>query len=343
MSPAGVPGRASIARRVNRRQLGFEPIQLGFELGKLLEHAVQANGQVAIRSLGSVKRARRAPIERGVNRRLTIAPALVASVPVAMVVVASVLAACGKSEPYVNTTRRAPSSPATVPPHTVDLASRPELVPVLRVVRSFGTRFDAPAFLAAFDGHGQPCDLRTEAMRLNGASNPDPQQLSKMSARVESATVNAATVTVVDGGDTSTVHVRRTARGWVLAENGCALIANIRGAHDGDVDREAQSDLRNAITAAMTVFTDKQSYVAATPALLAEVEPSLKYAAFARAAVGVVGVHGETNRILLVTQSKSGTWFCIANNAGRVGYGIGAGFANVSTFAGCSKPSWPPV
>jgi hypothetical protein len=268
-----------------------------------------------------------------VNWRLTVA----------VVLATSVFGACGKSEPFVNATRRAPSSPATVPPHTVDLASRPELVPVLRVVRSFGTRFDAPMFIAAFDLRGQPCDLRKEAMQLNGARNPDPQQLSKISARVETASVNAATITIVDGGDTSTVHVRRTARGWVLAENGCALISNLRGAQNADVDRDAQSALRNAITAAKVIYTDSQSYAAATPAKLAEVEPTLEFAPLGRAGVGVVGVHAETNRILLVTASKSGTWFCIADNTRDVRYGNGPAFVRVSTFAACNQPSWPPL
>jgi hypothetical protein len=268
-----------------------------------------------------------------VNRRLTVAAVLAVCV----------LGACGKSEPFVNATRRAPSSPPTIPPHTVDLASRPELVPVLRVVRAFGSHFDAPTFLAAFDMRGQPCDLRTEATRLDGASNPDPQDASKISARVESATANAATVTVVDGGDTSTVHVRRAATGWVLAENGCALIANVRAAQDAAPDRKAQSDLRNAITAAMVIYTDQQSFAGASPDLLTKVEPSLKYAALVNAGVGVIGVEAAGNRILLVTQSRSGTWFCLASSGSKISYGTGPRSANVSTFLACNKPSWPPV
>jgi type IV pilus assembly protein PilA len=66
------------------------------------------------------------------------------------------------------------------------------------------------------------------------------------------------------------------------------------GARSRSQDRAAQSDLRNALVAAKTIYTDDSSYTAATEAGLATVEPSLCYVAAATASVssGAAGCAG---------------------------------------------------
>ena len=62
------------------------------------------------------------------------------------------------------------------------------------------------------------------------------------------------------------------------------------GARTRAQNRAAQSDLRNALVAAKTIYTDNSSYAGATAAGLAVVEPSLTYVAGAgtAAAVGIM-------------------------------------------------------
>jgi hypothetical protein len=57
---------------------------------------------------------------------------------------------------------------------------------------------------------------------------------------------------------------------------------------------------------------------------------------------GVVGVSIEPpNRILLTTQSESGTWFCVVDDAySGITFGQAATRSEVDTFEGCHAPAW---
>src|SRR5437660_9790630 len=63
-------------------------------------------------------------------------------------------------------------------------------------------------------------------------------------------------------------------------------IPTFLGARQRAQDRAAQSSLRNALTAAKTIYTDKQDYNDATAAGLLTVEPSLTYNAAGVASAG---------------------------------------------------------
>ena len=63
-------------------------------------------------------------------------------------------------------------------------------------------------------------------------------------------------------------------------------IPTFLGARKRAQDRAAQSSLRNALTAAKTIYTDNSSYKSADPAGLAAVEPSLTYKGAAEASTG---------------------------------------------------------
>jgi type IV pilus assembly protein PilA len=56
-------------------------------------------------------------------------------------------------------------------------------------------------------------------------------------------------------------------------------IPTFLGARQRAQNRAAQSSLRNALTAAKTIYTDAQSYTGASAAAMLAVEPSLTYAA----------------------------------------------------------------
>ncbi len=118
-------------------------------------------------------------------------------------------------------------------------------------------------------------------------------------------------------------------------------IPTFLGAQDRARDRGAQSDLRNALTAAKTVATDHSGYFLKddTNALdkdtMNATEPSLTFDVIANASNSVIGVTvGNTTvgavttvgtSVTLEKRSASGTWFGIGSDStGRVKYCKGA-------------------
>ncbi len=101
-------------------------------------------------------------------------------------------------------------------------------------------------------------------------------------------------------------------------------IPTFLGARERANDRAAQSSLRNAHTAAKTIYTDKQDYTAATDLELAKVEPSLKFEPAATASTGykIVSVNPASATTWSgAALSKSGKCFWIK----EVATGTGAG------------------
>ena len=92
-------------------------------------------------------------------------------------------------------------------------------------------------------------------------------------------------------------------------------IPQFLGARQRAQDSAAKSDLRNALTAEKTSYTDTQKYTLVT-ATLAAIEPSLKWNAAGgpQTTVGDV-VAGDNNVVCLQEASKSGTTFSIADIA----------------------------
>ena len=103
-------------------------------------------------------------------------------------------------------------------------------------------------------------------------------------------------------------------------------------------DRAAQSDLRNALTAAKTFYTDNETYSGFDNTDGAAIEPSLTWNMGATVK-GQVSVHvfaGDTDDVLLVGQSQSDRYFCIADDDGQTVTGGGTGAASdVDTIAAC--------
>jgi type IV pilus assembly protein PilA len=126
-------------------------------------------------------------------------------------------------------------------------------------------------------------------------------------------------------------------------------IPTFLGARARAQDRAAQSNLRNALTAEKTVYTDNQQYDATTANMKA-IEPSLNWngAITTRAATTVtVGTStgGTTNDTACITEtSKSGTVFSLADigagtNAGTY-YNKGACSLVTATVIGWSQTGW---
>ncbi|MDP8991543.1 MAG: hypothetical protein M3N31_00540, partial [Actinomycetota bacterium] len=78
-------------------------------------------------------------------------------------------------------------------------------------------------------------------------------------------------------------------------------------------DRAAQSSLRNALTAAKTIYTDNSSYATATAANLPAIEPSLTYKDAAVASTGQKDVSVSASDAVWAgaALSKSGKCFMI--------------------------------
>src|SRR5437588_6829492 len=85
------------------------------------------------------------------------------------------------------------------------------------------------------------------------------------------------------------------------------------GARHRAQDRAAQSDLRNAIAAAKTYFTNGDTYVGFNAAAAAAVEPSLTWANDAAAAVnGTTYINTATaTTVTMSERSASGVVFCL--------------------------------
>ena len=93
-------------------------------------------------------------------------------------------------------------------------------------------------------------------------------------------------------------------------------IPQFLGARQRAQDAATKSDLRNALTAEKTSYTDTQKYTATT-ATLAAIEPSLKWnvAGGPQVTVGDVATTGDANVVCLQQASKSGKTFSIADVA----------------------------
>jgi type IV pilus assembly protein PilA len=121
-------------------------------------------------------------------------------------------------------------------------------------------------------------------------------------------------------------------------------IPTFLGARDRANDRSAQSNLRNALTAEKTLYTDNQTYTDTTLAAgqnaLAAVEPSLTWVAPAGTyPIRNVSATGAAQSTILADQSATGTCFYVADVASP---GTPSGtFYATSTTSPCVQPALP--
>jgi type IV pilus assembly protein PilA len=108
-------------------------------------------------------------------------------------------------------------------------------------------------------------------------------------------------------------------------------IPTFLGAKSRSQDKSAQSSLRNALTNAKGIYTDSETYAAATAGAtgtLQQAEPSLSFSAAATASTDpkVVSVQGSVTGanpagsvVVMAAESKSGKCFAIADNVNGPG------------------------
>ena len=108
-------------------------------------------------------------------------------------------------------------------------------------------------------------------------------------------------------------------------------IPTFLGARKRAQDRAAQSSLRNALTAAKTIYTDNQSYTAATVAELKNTEPSLTFVAGATGSADAKTVAVDTSaasQFIGAVLSASGKCFYlqdVVSTTGGTTYAKGTG------------------
>jgi type IV pilus assembly protein PilA len=122
-------------------------------------------------------------------------------------------------------------------------------------------------------------------------------------------------------------------------------IPTFLGARQRAQNRAAQSSLRNALTAAKTIYTDAQSYAGVNAATMAAVEPSLTYAADAvtdSTGQNNIGVLGTATTFSAAALSASGTCYWIKENtASGTTYGSGTAATCSGTDANAAAlPAW---
>jgi type IV pilus assembly protein PilA len=112
------------------------------------------------------------------------------------------------------------------------------------------------------------------------------------------------------------------------------------GARQRAQDRAAQSDLRNALAAAKTFFTDDDTYVGFDAASAAsDIEPSLLWVTTSAPAVaGSVTINQATATVVEMSElSASGQVFCILDDTSGA---PGTTFGNVDGHAAVCAGGW---
>jgi type IV pilus assembly protein PilA len=115
-------------------------------------------------------------------------------------------------------------------------------------------------------------------------------------------------------------------------------IPTFLGARQRAQDRAAQSNIRNGLTAEKTFYTDNQVYSNDVPTMKG-IEPSLAWEAAATPSASgkvAVDVQDSANIVCVQAQSKSGTYFALADIA--TGGGAGTYYNK-----GASAPACPTV
>ncbi len=118
------------------------------------------------------------------------------------------------------------------------------------------------------------------------------------------------------------------------------MIPTFAGAKQRAQDRAAQSSLKNGLTAAKVVFSDRADFTLATTATLVGVEPDLSWVASATASTGPneMSVNpASTNYIVIAARSRSGTCFFISDDESAAS--VGAQFAKAG--GSCSASTAP--
>ena len=117
----------------------------------------------------------------------------------------------------------------------------------------------------------------------------------------------------------------------------------------GDVlaDDRAKNALNDVLLAAQLFYTGDESFSGLSTGAFEAREPSVSYTEGPIVnSPGVVGFISEDQRVMIVTVSETGTWFCVAEDRSTqpatVTFGGGDSNDAADSFEDCSNPVWPP-
>ena len=97
-------------------------------------------------------------------------------------------------------------------------------------------------------------------------------------------------------------------------------IPTFLGARSRAQDRAAQSGLRNALSAAKTLYTDNDSYSTVTTTAMASAEASLTYQTTASTEPSQISMSTTATQFTAAAMSKSGTCFWVRDISGVTTY-----------------------
>ena len=177
----------------------------------------------------------------------------------------------------------------------------------------------------------------------SGPPSPVPPRVLKRSRRRQVATVAVSTVAVIALVFFSVAGVRGVLRAdttGVAGQPDVTPSASVQPSSSPPPrqnpalpDRYVQSDLRNALVAARTYFTDGGTYTGFDPKSALKYEPSLTYDTATTASTTSISIRDVSDTsVLLVEKSTSGAVYCIAD---REPGGTTYGAADAQTVADC--------
>jgi type IV pilus assembly protein PilA len=111
------------------------------------------------------------------------------------------------------------------------------------------------------------------------------------------------------------------------------------GAKTRAEDRAAQTDLRSSLANAVTFWAEAGSYTGFDAVSAKVAEPNMTWVDATVPAPGEIAIQVANGpNLLLVTQSKSGTYYCVAEIANNpaTDRGVGTAFSDVDTVAECT-------
>jgi len=111
------------------------------------------------------------------------------------------------------------------------------------------------------------------------------------------------------------------------------------GAKTRAEDRAAQTDLRSSLANAVTFWAEAGSYTGFDAVAAKAAEPNMTWIDATAPAPGEIAIEVASGpNLLLVTQSKSGTFFCVAEVANNpaTDRGVGAAYSAVDTVPECT-------
>jgi type IV pilus assembly protein PilA len=115
-------------------------------------------------------------------------------------------------------------------------------------------------------------------------------------------------------------------------------IPTFLGARQKAQDRAAQSNLRNALTAAKTAYVDSQNYSSdVSNGVYSSIEPSLTFVSGASTSQGQISTNAPaTDTIVLSAKSASGKCFYIKDDTGATGTTQAGTFYAKQTATSCN-------